>query len=47
MLNVCVLMYERLCFIESFVILFFKDWCVDGSVRKDFEETSVATVYYG
>jgi len=23
-----------------------KDWCVDGSVRKDFEETSVTTVYY-
>lgn len=23
-----------------------KDWCVDASVRKDFEETSVTTVYY-
>lgn len=23
-----------------------KDWCVDASLRKDFEETSVTTVYY-
>lgn len=23
-----------------------KDWCVDGALRKNFEETSVTTVYY-
>lgn len=28
-------------------MFFFKDWSADESVRNDFEQTTVATGYYG